>query len=182
VAVGYELSRPVPVPIGAPPPDLSAQSVEFASRSGSSIHGWLSTAKAGRGAVLLLPGVRANRRSMVGCAQLLHAAGYSTLAIDFQATGESPGDAITFGWRERLDVLAAVEMLRRSLPGESIAIIGTSLGGAATLLAVPSSTCRLLFSKRCIRRSMWPSRTGAHAARCRGCWVRLRSDPGPSAV
>jgi uncharacterized protein len=136
-AVGHELSRPVPAPIGAAPAELQAQPVEFASRSGSMIHGWLSKADAGGGAILLLPGVRANRRSMVGRAQLLHAAGYSTLAIDFQATGESPGDAITFGWRERLDVLAAVDLLRRALPGEPIAIIGTSLGGAATLLAAP---------------------------------------------
>ena len=28
---------------------------------------------------------------MLGRAQMLHAAGYSTLLIDFQATGESPG-------------------------------------------------------------------------------------------
>jgi fermentation-respiration switch protein FrsA (DUF1100 family) len=74
---------------------------------------------------------------MVDRALVLHAAGYSTLLIDFQATGESPGDAITFGWRERLDVIAAVQTLRRMLPGEPIGIIGTSLGGAATLLAAP---------------------------------------------
>jgi hypothetical protein len=47
--------------------------------------------------------------------------GYSTLSIDFQATGESPGEIITFGWRERFDVLAAVQTVR----------------GAATLLAAP---------------------------------------------
>jgi fermentation-respiration switch protein FrsA (DUF1100 family) len=75
---------------------------------------------------------------MIDRAQVLHDAGYSTLLIDFQATGESPGDAITFGWRERLDVIAAVQTLRRMLPGEPIGIIGRSLGGAATLLAAPA--------------------------------------------
>jgi fermentation-respiration switch protein FrsA (DUF1100 family) len=74
---------------------------------------------------------------MVGRARFLHQAGYSTLLIDFQATGESHGDAITFGWLERFDVLAAVQVLHDRLPGESVAIIGTSLGGAATLLASP---------------------------------------------
>jgi alpha/beta superfamily hydrolase len=45
---------------------------------------------------------------MVRRAKFLYAAGYSTLLIDFQGTGESDGSAITFGWRERFDVLAAV--------------------------------------------------------------------------
>jgi alpha-beta hydrolase superfamily lysophospholipase len=75
---------------------------------------------------------------MVDRARVLNAAGYSTLLIDFQGTGESPGDAITFGWRERLDVLAAVQALQQALPDEPIGIIGVSLGGAATLLAAPT--------------------------------------------
>jgi alpha/beta superfamily hydrolase len=77
------------------------------------------------------------RSSSVGRARFLRQAGYSTLLIDFQATGESHGDAITFGWPERFDVLAAVQVLHDRLPGEAVAIIGTSLGGAATLLASP---------------------------------------------
>jgi fermentation-respiration switch protein FrsA (DUF1100 family) len=136
-AVGTMLSRPVPVRIGSPPPSLLAERVEFRSDSGPLIRGWLSRATAGGGAVLLLPALRANRLSMVHRAQVLRAAGYSTLLIDFQATGESEGDRITFGWRERLDVVAAVRALRAMLPREQIGIIGVSLGGAATLLAAP---------------------------------------------
>jgi fermentation-respiration switch protein FrsA (DUF1100 family) len=72
---------------------------------------------------------------MLGRAQMLHAAGYSTLLIDFQATEESPGEAITFGWRERLDVLAAVRFIRNRHPDRPVGVVGASLGGAATLLA-----------------------------------------------
>ncbi len=136
--VGWELSRPVPARIGPAPVELQAEAITFRSESGSMIRGWLSRGTTHGGVVLLLPGVRANRLAMVDRALVLHAAGYSTLLIDFQATGESPGDAITFGWRERLDVIAAVQTLRRMLPGEPIGIIGTSLGGAATLLAAPA--------------------------------------------
>ena len=136
--VGWQLSRPVPADVGSAPVALQAEPVAFRSESGSTIHGWFSRGVPHGGAVLLLPGIRANRRSMLGRAELLHAAGYSTLAIDFQATGESPGDIITFGWRERLDVLAAVAMLSQRLPEESIGIIGTSLGGAATVFAAPA--------------------------------------------
>jgi uncharacterized protein len=135
--IGWLLSRPVPVRIGPAPADLFAEDVTFRSASGSVIHGWLSRGSPQGGAILLLPGVRANRLSMVSRARMLRAAGYSTLLIDFQATGDSPGEAITFGWRERLDVIAAVQALRRLSPGEPIGIVGTSLGGAAALLAAP---------------------------------------------
>jgi pimeloyl-ACP methyl ester carboxylesterase len=75
---------------------------------------------------------------MVSRAQFLYAAGYSTLLIDFQSTGESVGEAITFGWRERLDVIAAVQALKRVAPDERIGIIGTSMGGVATVQAASS--------------------------------------------
>ncbi len=135
VGAGYALAHPVPARVGAPPPALHATSVTI--QSTSIIHGWFSRSSAHRGAVLLLPGVRANRLSMLDRALVLREAGYSVLLIDFQATGESPGDVITFGWRERLDVLAAVDFLRRELPGEPVAILGSSLGGAAALRATP---------------------------------------------
>ena len=108
-ALGSTLSRPVPARIGPPPASLRAEAVALTSQSGSVIRGWFSHVPTGRGSVLLLPAVRSNRLSMVRRAQFLREAGYSTLLIDFQATGESPGDAITFGWRERFDVLAAVQ-------------------------------------------------------------------------
>ena len=49
----------------------------------------------------------------------------------------APGDAITIGWRERFDVIAAVRSPKRAVPGEPIGILARSLGGAATLLALP---------------------------------------------
>jgi alpha-beta hydrolase superfamily lysophospholipase len=137
LAVGWELARPVPAYIGTPPAALAAAPVTFDSQSGSAIHGWLSRGW-GRGAIVLFPGLRANRLSMVERAELLHVAGYSTLLIDFQGTGESPGDAITFGWRERLDVQAAVRFAAVRLPHEPIGVIGASLGGVATILAAPA--------------------------------------------
>jgi uncharacterized protein len=135
--MGRQLSRPVPASIGPPPADLHATPVAFRSDSGLAIHGWLSRGASGRGLVLLLPAIRANRLSMMDRARLLRAAGYSTLAIDLQATGESPGDRITFGWRERLDVLAALRFLKRELPAEPVAVLGASLGGAAAVFAAP---------------------------------------------
>ncbi|MEP6897309.1 MAG: alpha/beta fold hydrolase [Rhodanobacter sp.] len=134
--VGDALIHPARVEIGPPPLDFQARSVRFDSSSGSRIHGWFASGQ-GRGAVLLLHGVRANRLSMLARARFLHAAGYSVLLIDFQASGESSGDAITFGHLESRDAAAALTELRRLVPGERVGIVGTSMGGAATLLADP---------------------------------------------
>ena len=75
---------------------------------------------------------------MLDRARFLRRAGYSTLLIDFQATGETKGKHITFGWKESGDVLGAVEFIHSLRPSDRIGIIGSSLGGAAALLATPA--------------------------------------------
>jgi len=136
-AVGWSLAHPVQTRIGNAPADLNAQPITFASDSGANVHGWWVPTEDDQGAVLLLPGIRANRLSMVDRARFLRRAGYSILLIDFQGTGETKGDHITFGWKESRDVLAAVSFLRGIHPTDRIAIIGSSLGGVAALLATP---------------------------------------------
>ena len=59
------------------------------------------------------------------------------LLIDWQAHGESPGEQITMGFRERDDVIAAVGFIRETSPEHRIGVIGWSLGGASALLASP---------------------------------------------
>ena len=137
LSAGWLLAHPVQTRIGNSPGDLNAKSVTFASDSGAIVHGWWCPIQNGRGAVVLLPGIRANRLSMVDRARFLRHAGYSVLLIDFQATGETKGNHITFGWKESRDVLAAVDFLHRIDPPGRVAIIGSSLGGVAALLATP---------------------------------------------
>jgi len=137
ISLGWMLGHPVQVRIGHPPDDLNAKPVNFESDSGANVHGWWCPVRNSRGAVLLLPSIRANRLSMVDRARFLHRAGYSVLLIDFQATGETKGDRITFGWKESRDAIAAVNFIRNAEPASRVAIIGSSLGGVATLLATP---------------------------------------------
>ena len=134
---GSALSAPCNQAIGSSPEDLGIERVEFHSESGSTLHGWFIRGRKGGGAVVLMHGVRANRVSMLGRARFLYEAGYSALLFDFQAHGESIGRQITFGHLESRDAQAAVAFLRARLPDEKIAHIGTSMGGAAALLASP---------------------------------------------
>src|SRR2546429_5695097 len=78
-AAGCVLAHPAPRAAGSPPANLSARAVEFASQSGSTIHAWLMPGREGAGAVLLLHGMGGSRRSMLGRALFLHAAGYTIL-------------------------------------------------------------------------------------------------------
>ena len=136
VAEGLLIS-PQSTVVGAAPADLPFESVSIQSLSGATLRGWFLAGSPGRGAVLLLHGVRANRLAMLPRARWLHELGYSVLLIDFQAAGESSGPWITFGLRESDDAVSSVAYLRSRLPHERIGVIGVSMGGAATLLAHP---------------------------------------------
>ena len=79
-------------------------------------------------------GVWSDRRVMLRRARMLRSHGIASLLFDFQAAGECPGRRITYGYLEGQDAAAAVAYTRARLPGERVAAIGISLGGAAALL------------------------------------------------
>lgn len=133
-AAGTALVHPARQAVGPPPPALHATEVEFDSRSGSRIRGWLAPGLPGKGVVVLMHGVRGNREVMLPRAQVLQSRGVGVLLFDFRAHGESEGRQITFGALESHDARAAVELVRRRLRGERVGAIGVSLGGAASLL------------------------------------------------
>ena len=135
--IGGVLVAPTNHPIGLPPAGLRAQAVEFPSASGARIHGWFVAGLPGSGAVVLMHGVHADRRTLVARAEFLSRAGYAVLLFDFQGHGESIGKTITFGFWESRDATAAVNFIREKIPGEKIGVIGVSMGAAAALLAEP---------------------------------------------
>ncbi len=135
VTAGFLLSSAAPETVGPPPVDLNANDVVIKSASGATLQGWFIVGRPGGGAVVLLHGVRGNRWYMIGRARQLSAEGFSVLLFDFQASGESSGSRITFGWLEGMDAESAVAWLRAKLPAEKVGVVGSSLGGAAALLA-----------------------------------------------
>lgn len=134
---GSLLMAPAPARVGALPPDLAGESVHIQSASGSLLAGWFLPGRVGAGAVVLMHGNRGSRASMLGRARFLNRAGHAVLLFDFQASGESPGPSLTFGYLESRDARAAVEYVRVRLPGERVGVVGVSLGGAAALVADP---------------------------------------------
>ena len=139
------LAAPVPRTVGAPPAELpGAAGVAFPSASGSQIAGWYAAPRGARGCVVLAHPVRGDRRTMAGRAAFLLEAGYAVLLFDAQAHGESPGEAITFGYLEARDAQAAVSFAHARCGERPLAFIGLSQGGAAALLAEPPLAVRAL--------------------------------------
>jgi uncharacterized protein len=135
---GYALIAPNQSVISLPATTgYTLEPVEFPSASGATIKGWLVPAQDQQGLVILMHGVRANRSTLLNRVPFLHEAGYAVLLFDFQAHGESVGRHITFGCLESRDAAAAVAFASQKYPGQKIAALGVSLGGAAALLAQP---------------------------------------------
>ncbi len=134
VMAGTRLLSAAPASIPDSALALPHERITFQSASGSLIHGWWVPGAERGGAVVLLHGIKGNRLDMVGRAEFLNRAGYAVLLFDFQAHGESPGHQVTLGYLEARDAAAAVNYAQGRRPGESVSVIGVSLGGAAALL------------------------------------------------
>ena len=167
---GHRLIRPAQHAIGTPPPALQAESLLMPTDRGGHVAGWFSAGTPGRGAVLLLHGVRGDRLAMLDRALFLHGAGFATLLIDLPAHGESTGKLITFGLHEAAGVRAALAYLARRLPDERVGVIGVSLGAAATVLTNPQPAPSAL-----VLESMYPTIEEALKDRMAlhlGAWAR----------
>ncbi|MEM4718139.1 MAG: alpha/beta fold hydrolase [Desulfurococcaceae archaeon] len=75
--------------------------------------------------------------------EVLSRVGYSILAVDLRAHGESDGDVTTLGYIESDDVVGIVNALRNQ-GFNKIALYGYSMGGATALLASTKTTISAL--------------------------------------
>lgn len=110
-----------------PPPNcLDAQ---FAG-VGVTLRGWTCAAPSPvRGTIVYLHGIADNRGSAAGVVQRFLPRGFTVIAYDSRAHGDSEGDACTYGFFEKQDLRRVVDTLA---PGP-VVLIGTSLGAAVAL-------------------------------------------------
>jgi pimeloyl-ACP methyl ester carboxylesterase len=83
-------------------------------------------------------GINDNSGQWVAPVAKLHArGGYGALLFDFSGHGQSEGNQVTYGIRERQDVTAAIEYLRQrgDVNMERLAILGNSLGAITAVMA-----------------------------------------------
>ena len=98
--------------------------------AGVTLKGWrCSAAASARGTVIYLHGIADNRGSATGIIPRFLARGFDVVAYDSRAHGESDGDACTYGFFEKQDLLRVLD----TIGDGPIVLIGASLGGAVAL-------------------------------------------------
>ncbi len=136
--IGQGLLHPRPLPVQRPdaePVFAALEDVSFTSADGVTLRGWYLPSR-NRAAVVLVHGFANNRAQLLFEARTLAAAGYGVLLFDLRAHGESGGDTVTWGDRERRDVTAALDFVSRrpDVDPERLGLFGFSMGGTTSLL------------------------------------------------
>jgi pimeloyl-ACP methyl ester carboxylesterase len=132
---------------------LRAEVVSFSSTDGVALKAWWIPAQVAGGAAgketagtssqptVILAHRRDNNRShMLPRASFLVHHGYNVLDVDLRCYGESQGKFITPGYLEALDILGAVNFLRRRIELGPLAVPGHSYRAVAALHAAAQSS------------------------------------------
>lgn len=112
------------------------EDVVIKSRDGVKLFGRFYDQANRRGIVLMMHGYRSMSENDFSCSsEFVHNQGFAMLLVDQRAHGRSGGLTMTFGVRERWDVLDWVNYLEKRFPGEKIVVEGLSMGAATVVMA-----------------------------------------------
>lgn len=142
---GHESGEPG---LDVPDVDLGARHVEaLSARVGppaATLSAWLiEPAASARGTIVVLHGVRLDKRSMLGVARELSASGYRVLLVDLRGHGRSSGQYLTYGLTEARDVSQLIDSVEaRGIRVGPLGVHGFSYG-AATALHLAASDRRV---------------------------------------
>ncbi len=136
VVVAWLSLHPIRIPIFLSPGVMGApqEDVEVGGETG--LRGWWVRAEGDGAVAVLAHGYLMNRAELAPVAYALWKRGVSSLLLDLRAHGRSGGKKSTMGLLERHDVVAGVAWARARRPGAKIILIGSSMGSAASALAM----------------------------------------------
>lgn len=110
------------------------EDVAFTTADGLTIRGWfMPAAKPSSRTLLICHGLGANRTNFLTFTPVGDALDANILMFDFRGHGDSDGHTVTFGYWEKLDILAAAEFLRRDKSEQSrqLFALGISMGASS---------------------------------------------------
>lgn len=85
--------------------------------------------------IIVAHGFMSNKDKMFNYAYMFHNLGYNVLLPDSRGLGDSQGDYIGYGWPDRLDYVKWIKkVISRNGEDSKIAVFGTSMGGATTMM------------------------------------------------
>lgn len=112
---------------------LEYEEVNFRSRDGIKLSGWLIPNNNTKAAIIVMHGYPADKANLLGIAEFL-AKDFNVLLFDFRSFGKSEGSYTTAGYLERNDLLGAINFLEKEKNLTKIGLYGFSLGGAVALM------------------------------------------------
>ncbi len=117
--------------------NIEYESVYTVSSDGTKLFGRFYNFKEGAPVQILLHGYKGNAyREFCGGLKLARELGCNALLVDERAHGKSEGKALSFGVKEREDVLSWIELIREKCGNDiPIALVGISMGAATVLMA-----------------------------------------------
>lgn len=86
--------------------------------------------------LILVHGIGGAKEHFFSLASNLTKDGYSALVIDNRAHGDSDGEYVTYGYKEKEDISLLVDFLKERAPSLKVGIWGSSMGGAIAIQAM----------------------------------------------
>lgn len=117
---------------------LHATRLTLETKDGLFLAAWEVEVACPRATLIFLGGLNhPSVTAFFGHAKFLAEHGYASLLVELRAHGESSGEQVGLGYTEHLDVLAAMDYLKRQKRYEQAPLVayGVDLGGAAALNA-----------------------------------------------
>lgn len=106
---------------------------------------YVPAAKATKKTIVIAHGFGGSSDHMGAYAGLFHELGYNVLLPDDRGSGKSQGDYIGYGWPDRLDYIKWVkQVVAKNGQDSQVAVFGTSMGGATTMMVSGEKTPRQL--------------------------------------
>ena len=138
-----EFYRALGQPLSPQDVQLPYEDINFTTREGFRLNGWLIRAKAPvKGTIIYLHGVADCKIDGIRLAKLMYTNHYNILLYDSRRHGNSDGKFCTYGYYEKHDLISIIDYLVQ-LPhfhAGNIGLFGTSMGAAIALQAAAIDT------------------------------------------
>lgn len=132
------LLHPFNKPVRVSPP-AGCENIIFKG-DGVELDGWMGKCQGNaRGTIIYLHGVADNRASGAGICERFLKAGFDVIAYDSRAHGDSEGQACTYGFHEKRDLLQILAKVEHP----PVVLLGSSMGAAVALQAAASNDKRI---------------------------------------
>ena len=115
-------------------PDFDFEDVYIKADDGVKLHGYFVGGSDETKCVICVHGYSGDGRNMIPYAAHFGRMGYSVLAIDLRAHGQSEGRYYGLSCLDSADILRWCDLVRQRCPRAEIALLGISMGAACSLM------------------------------------------------